>query len=240
MYLGILTSLLAAVCLKSPQSLTCVLWLHPRVLPSSAHSACCSVCPQCSLCCLPCCSCLWLNCSGLCCSCPWLSCSGPVLLVPWLSCSSLGDADLVRGLQAPAGLTTPFPLSLLKWCLVLNIFLFLTKTHLSQVSSFFLSHLNPSSSHPKLQVHSGTSEPFLDCLPPKCLTWIFYLLQTFPQMSPMTLANNVTVIAPYLTLFSPCSYLMHLIPLIKKRLKNVTCVHLSVCMVCTLCLVLWG
>lgn len=165
----------------------------PSVRPSSAHNACCSVCPQCSLCC-------WL-----CCSCPWLSCSG------------LGDADLVRGLQAPAGLT-PFPLSLFKWCLMLNIFLFLTKTHLAQVSSFFLSHLNPSSSHSKPQVHSGTSGPFLDCLPAKCLTWLFYLLQTFPQMSPITLANNVTVIAPYsLTLFSPCSYLMHLISLIKKK-----------------------
>lgn len=76
------------------------------------------------------------------------------------------------GLQAPAGLTAPFPLSLFKWCLVLNIFLFLTKTHLSQVSSFFLSHLNSNFSRPKLQVHSGTSEPFLDCLPLKCLTWI--------------------------------------------------------------------
>lgn len=196
--------------------LTCVLWLHPRVLLLSAHNVCCSVCPQCSLCCL------------LCSSCPWLSCFG------------LGDADLVHGLQAPAGLTH-FPLSLFKWCLVLNIFLFLTKTHLAQVSSFFLSHLNPSSSHLKPQVHSGTSEPFLDCLPPKCLTWIFYLLQTFPQMSPMTLTNNVTVIAPYsLTLFSPWSYLMHLISLIKKRLKNFTCVHLSVCMVCTLFLVSLG
>lgn len=40
-------------------------------------------------------------------------------------------------------------------------------------------------------------------------------------MSPMTLANNVTVIAPYsLTLFSPCSYLMHLISLIKKGVKK--------------------
>lgn len=133
------------------------------------------------------------------------------------------------------------------WEVVCRLFLcflpFTLSNRCQMVLFFSLSDQNPSCSgqqflpvSPQSQLllpeAPGTlwaSGPFLDCFPPKCLTWLFYLTQTFPQMSPMTLANSITLFAPsLLTLFPPCSYLTYFTSLIKKeRLNNLICVYLS-------------